>query len=417
MKFVSLFTGLGGLDVGFVRAGAKALYANDVDQHAVAALNANHSNLSECSVDHDDIRNLSAAKIENRSSARRGDVDLIVGGPPCQSWSSAGRQRGLQDPRGQLVLDYIRIANELDVRWLVFENVRGLLTARGPEGNPGGALQHFRNLMLKHGFQTTVQLLNAADYGVPQRRVRLIIIGYRAGDEPSFPEPTHSKNPDEGLNKFAWVSLRECLAELEPITEDEIIRPSASLATQLAALPDGTGVRSAGKRETTRPGGHWGYKQGAFIAAQNLPARTVTASSQQDWVRDPVYGLRKLTPRECAAIQSFPKDWKIPGSRAVKYRLIGNAVPPLLAERVAEALFKHSTQFDHRMLDLDQGRHQELLPLPNRLSQAIEYTIRDNMKNGESRISASQSPDGRGMGRGNERQSQVRKGSHRSLQA
>jgi DNA (cytosine-5)-methyltransferase 1 len=266
----------------------------------------------------------------------------------------------------------------LDVRWIVFENVRGLLTARGPSGLPGEALELLRQTLLDAGFQTSVQLLNSADFGVPQRRVRLFIIGYRSGDEPQFPPPTHSKQGDSAL--LQWVSMEEAIRGLGPKSEDDVIRPSAKLHAQLSTLKPGTGVKSPGKPEATRPGGHWGYKQGAFLADTRLPARTITASSQQDWIDDPEWGIRKLSPRECARLQSFPDDWMITGSKAVQYRLIGNAVPPLLAMKLAQSLLplKSSPR-------IEQKAFEELTPLPSSLRSAIEYTIRDNMRNGASR--------------------------------
>lgn len=185
-------------------------------------------------------------------------------------------------------------------------------------------------------------MLNAADYGVPQRRTRLFIIGYRDGDTPSFPKPTHSRISDPASGCARWVTLGECLAQLAPLTEDEVIRPSGKLALELAGVPPGSGVKSPGRTENTRPGGHWGYKQGAFVADLSLAARTVTASGQQDWVRDPERGLRRLAPRECAAVQTFPEQYIWKGKRSDHYRLIGNSVPPLLAKAIGHQLALHA---------------------------------------------------------------------------
>jgi DNA (cytosine-5)-methyltransferase 1 len=390
MKFVSLFSGAGGLDLGFEAAGWDCLYASDIDANAVETLELNKGRrfhgtpaLSHAYIERADVRESSGRDILAKAGIRRGDAYAVVGGPPCQSWSSAGYQLGFEDPRGRLFRDYIRIADELDVRWLVFENVRGLLTARGPDGKPGSALQHIRETLLHAGFQTRVELLNAADYGVAQRRVRLIMIGFRVGDAPPIPRPTHTKTPDladQGL--LPWASLRECLRPLTPPTGDEIIRPNARLEAELSGLCPGTGVRSPGKSEATRPGGHWGYKQGAFVADLDLPARTVTASAQQDWIKDPKLGLRRLCPRECAAIQSFPSQWDFCGNRTEQYRQIGNAVPPVLAKAVAQSLRDHVAAMPkNRSIE----RPMELLPLHDRLESAIKYTHREELRNGPSR--------------------------------
>lgn len=383
-SFISLFSGAGGLDIGLERAGWDCRFATDFDPAAIATLKANHGRkiargrkaLSDAVIRNADVRDLTGAAILAEIGATRGSVPLLAGGPPCQSWSSAGNQQGFADPRGRLVGDYLRIASEIDARWLVFENVRGLLTARGADGVPGSALAQVRQSLFERGWQTRVELLNAADYGVPQRRVRLILIGFRAGDAPAIPTPTHVD---------CWQTLGDCLASIPAVTGNEIIRPSGKMAADLEHLPAGTGAKSPGKRESTRPGGHWGYKQGAFIADLALPARTVTANPQQDWVRDPILGLRRLSPRECAAIQTFPADWRFEGKRNDQYRLIGNAVPPNLAMQVGTALAQHIGR-----ADTTQATWSGLHPLPDRLQSAIHYTQREERRNGASRREATE---------------------------
>jgi DNA (cytosine-5)-methyltransferase 1 len=383
-NFISMFSGAGGLDLGFEQAGWIRRFASDLDSDAVATLRANTKAQDRASVGQDDIRDLRAPDVLARAGdLARGDLDAIVGGPPCQSWSSAGRQMGLADERGQLFRHFIKLANSLDPRFIVMENVRGLLTARGLDGEPGSALALLREDLRQEGWQTTVSLLNAADFGVAQRRVRLFVIAHRNGDCPAFPTPTHSKEPTTGLK--TWVSLKQRLSTLGDVSEEEIIRPTPKLAAELAQIKPGSGVKSPGKAEATRPGGHWGYKQGAFIADPSLPARTVTASTAQDWIIDPVHGLRRLCPRECAAIQSFPATWKWEGKRASVYRQVGNAVPPKLAKAVASLLANHIAQ---ELAPSERTIVSELAPLDTRLMTAIAYTKRDEARNGESRRSA-----------------------------
>ncbi len=380
-KFVSVFSGAGGLDLGLHWAGWDCLYATDFDKSAVETLRANASRLGtdtvlECA----DIQSIDGPHVLSVIGHRRGDVDLLAGGPPCQSWSSAGHQKGFSDPRGRLFEDYLRVASQLDVRWLIFENVRGLVTARGHDGVPGSALAAIRSALFTAGWQTRVELLNAADYGVPQRRVRVVLIGYRSGDEPPIPAPSHSETGLQGLRK--WISMEDHLRQIAPISTEELIRPSGKLASELEHIVPGSGVKSPGKAETTRPGGHWGYKQGAFVADMKRPARTVTAGAQQDWVRDAIHGLRRLTPRECAALQTFPADWNFAGKHADQYRQIGNAVPPLLAESIGIALRAHVQRNLNVEGHVPRG---EIVPLPTRLQAAINYTAREELRNGASR--------------------------------
>jgi DNA (cytosine-5)-methyltransferase 1 len=384
--FISLFSGAGGLDIGLEAAGFRCLYAADIDRSAYLSLLANAGrqtgHLNYAVIEQADVSRQTGDMILSRVGAKRGQIPLLVGGPPCQSWSSAGHQKGWHDPRGRLFDDFVRLARELDVRWLMFENVRGLLTARGPDGVPGSALALIRAKLLSAGFQTQVTLANAADYGVPQRRVRLVVFGYRIGNELPFPLATHGKTN----SKHPWISTDEALANIAPVDGDEIIRANPLLHAQLSELQPGTGIKSPGKKEATRPGGHWGYKQGAFVADTSLPARTVTANAQQDWVRDPKFGIRRLSPRECAALQTFPHDWVFVGSRRDQYRLIGNAVPPLLAGQIGKALHAHIIEsWDQRA-----ARVEELEPLAPKLAAAISYTQREERRNGASRRQAPQ---------------------------
>lgn len=378
--FVSLFAGSGGLDLGLEMSGWKCRYASDIDPHAVATLRANQKNkFGDTYVEQADVTKITGRDVLSAIGAVKGDVPLIAGGPPCQSWSSAGHQLGFDDPRGKLWSDFVRLAGEIDARWLLFENVRGLLTARGADGVPGSALQTIRAHLLEAGYHTTVSLLNAADYGVPQRRVRLFIIGYREGDEPRFPAATHAKDRTSGLP--SWVSLGQAIASIDPPRPEEIVRPTGKMALDLEHVMPGSGVKSMGKTEATRPGGHWGYKQGAFVTDPALPGRTVTAGGQQDWIRDPVHGLRKLTPRECAALQTYPNDYVWPVKRADQYRLVGNSVPPKLAAAIGSelAILAGSRQAG---VVASAGT---LSPLPPRLQAAIAYTIREERANGGSR--------------------------------
>ncbi|HEY0107347.1 MAG TPA: DNA (cytosine-5-)-methyltransferase [Rhizomicrobium sp.] len=388
--FISLFSGAGGLDLGLEQAGWRNVYASDIDSSAIATIEANRGfridrrrrAFSHAFTEQADIRHVAARDILSKIGARKGGIPLLAGGPPCQSWSSAGHQHGFKDPRGRLFDDFVRLAEELDARWLLLENVRGLLTARGADGVPGSALAYIRRRLLRAGFQTAVGLFNAADFGVAQRRVRLFMLGFRAGDPPPFPLATHAKSPGAAKTR-RWTTLGEALSALAPLGESEIIRPSGKFVTELAALKPGQGVKSPGKSEVTRPGGHWGYKQGAFVADLSQSARTVTANAQQDWVHDAVHGLRRLCPRECAAIQGFPQDWFFAGPRAAQYRLIGNAVPPPLARHLGASLRHHCIGKKGAAPSSFRG----LLPLPSSLLSAIAYTVRDEKTNGASRKS------------------------------
>jgi DNA (cytosine-5)-methyltransferase 1 len=220
----------------------------------------------------------------------------------------------------------------------LFENVRGLITARDSTGEPGGVINDLIDQFHELGYSCRANLLNSADYGFYQRRVRCFILGSRRGKAPLFPEPTHQREPS--LFYAKWKTLGEFLAEHADNDRSEFIYPTQELAKQLEHLPDGSGIKSAGKAEPTRPGGHWGYRQGTFIADRDLPARTVTGSASQDWVRHDSI-LRRLTLHEVKLLQGFPYDWNILGTKAQKFKQVGNAVPPLFAGILANHILKH----------------------------------------------------------------------------
>ena len=149
----------------------------------------------------------------------------------------------------------------------------------------------------------------------------------------------------------------------------------------IQGVPQGSGLKSPGAREATRPGGHWGYRQGTFIADPTKPARTITASTAKDWVRLPDGSLRRLTWRECAGLQGFPDDWHFAGGLASRLRQIGNAVPVPLATALGDSLL--------HALSMPRPRVRPCsAPLPTTLTKAMEYTLREQARNGPSRAAA-----------------------------
>lgn len=383
---VSLFSGAGGLDVGLEQAGFHTVVATDYDADCVETLRANHSlripvngslqraHLDGSAIIHADVADLTRADLAPPGATADWRPTLLAGGPPCQPFSSAGRQRGLEDPRGRLFEHFVRIASELQPDFILFENVRGLATARGVTGTPGEVLQAVKLSFEQVGYRTRFALLNSADYGAPQRRVRLFMLAARTGPVPQFPVATHSRKPAAGQCE-PWTTLGEFLSERPEPRLDEMVRPSAALADALRDVPSGSGLKSPGRAEPTRPGGHWGYKQGTFIAELGLPARTVTAASTQDWVRLPGQELRRLTLSECAGLQGFPAPWTFAGNRASVFRQVGNAVPAVFGEVLGRCLSKAE-----EVLVTEAEAD-----LPASIRAAIAYTLRDDQRNGHVR--------------------------------
>jgi DNA (cytosine-5)-methyltransferase 1 len=372
-NYVSLFSGAGGLDLGLERAGLRPISLCEIEPQFCRSLRANRDRLcqktrtyfSDSVIFEQDIKTLSGHEL-----TRGYEIDIVVGGPPCQSFSSSGNQKSILDPRGSLVMEFVRIINEIRPKIFLFENVRGLITARDATGEPGGVVRDLFRQFWQAGYSCRAALLNSADYGSYQRRVRCFIIGTRHGLPPHFPEPTHQKQAN--LFHPAWRSLQEFLEQYADCDRSQYVFPTESLAQELSVLPNGTGLKSRGKSEKTRPGGHWGYRQGTFIADLSLPARTVTGSSSQDWVRwngD----LRRLTLREVMLLQGFPEDWEVCGTKTQKFKQVGNAVPVVFGELLG-------------CIILDFLRNYPVSPpqfigLPQSFEGYITYTKKDHAKN------------------------------------
>jgi len=388
---ISLFSGAGGLDIGLEQAGFETVTATDFDDNCIRTLLVNQQrripidghprrfHLAGASVVQADVADLSRSDLVPADEENDWTPDLLVGGPPCQPFSSSGRQRSVLEGRGRLFEHFVRLSRELKPRAILFENVRGLVTARGHSGHPGEVLAEVKGAFEAAGYATCFRLLNSADFGAPQRRVRLFMLAVRDAPLPCFPDPTHSRNQAGNLfhETKPWVRLRDLLANLPEPKPEEVVRPSDRLEPLLRNLQCGSGLKSNGHPEPTRPGGHWGYRQGTFVADQNLPARTVTAASSQDWIRLSDGSLRRLTLRECAALQGFPSEWKFVGTRSNQFRQVGNAVPSVfgrvLGLSLAEVLREH------------RSWRPASAPLPDEFKEAVEYTKRDHERNASAR--------------------------------
>jgi len=376
-SYISVFSGAGGLDIGLEKCGLNTVSLCEIEKVFCDTLHENKGFI-HC----DGINYFEGAKIVNSdirdvssdNLTLENDIDLVVGGPPCQAFSSSGKQLSILDPRGALVSEYQRIVDEVKPKMFLFENVRGLVTARDASGEPGGVITELINIFEKLGYSCRTQLLNSADYGSYQRRIRCFILGTKCGKAPLFPEPTHQK--DSGLFSKPWHNLHDFLTIYADDNEDSYTYPSEQLADQLTDIPNGSGLKSQGKTEQTRPGGHWGYRQGTFIANLTLPARTVTGSASQDWVRWNGK-LRRLTLNEVKLLQGFPKDWSILGTKAQQYKQIGNAVPSIFGELIGKVIVD--------FLDNYPNKIPEFIDIPSSFKGYIEYTKKDHERNKESR--------------------------------
>jgi len=387
---IDLFSGAGGVAASFERAGFRTTAVVELDCNCIATLRANQA--AELPIDGRNEPYLLGTRILNadvRDVHRRDLVpegvgadwrpDVLSGGPPCQPFSFAGLGRGMSDPRGQLFSEFVRIAAELRPRVILFENVPGLVTAKCAEGRPGGVLEIIQRSFEAIGYGCHFSLLNAADFGAPQRRTRLYMIATDGTCRPNFPIATHEQSAVNGL--LPWVSLGSWLAALPRPSDDEIVRPSGKRAHDLQSLRPGEGLKAGGIVEANRPGGHWGYRQDCFRADERLPSRTIRAASTPDWISDD-RGLRRLTWRECATLQFFPSEWAFAGSSAAKFRQIGNAVQGHIGIALARSIL--SSLAGNEKVD------PVSTPWPQSFHKRVRYTVAEHRVNGAHRAAARQ---------------------------
>lgn len=304
MKIISLFSGAGGLDLGLIQAGNTVVWANDIDRDAVATYKENIGDHIVC----DDIKNIDISALP--------DADVVVGGFPCQGFSQANRLRTLEDDRNQLYRFFYNTIKIKQPKYFIAENVKGILSL-----GKGEAIKQILADFEAAGYITSVNLVNMADYGVPQTRQRVIIIGQRAdlGEELRFvfPQPTHSKNGE--LPK--WVSIREAIDHFpDPDKENNTLNH----------------IYSAYKVEYRNFTGH-------RETNPDKPSPTVLArgNGKGGVCAIPHYnGKRRLTIRESASVQTFPEDFHFVGTMNSCYRQIGNAVPVMFARKLGAELMR-----------------------------------------------------------------------------
>lgn len=360
INVVSLFSGGGGLDLGFISQGYNIIWAIDNNPNAVATYKKNIGEHIICA----DINKIKTSAIPH--------ADVVIGGPPCQSFSLAGK-RNVEDERGQLVWQYIHIIKAVKPQAFVFENVTGLLSAKNSDGEKIIVLlkDAFRDI----GYTIAIKVINAADYGVPQRRKRVIIVGLKE-KQFEFPSPTHCK---DGISLPKYISVEEALCDLPEATKNE----NGSVAYQIAPENDYQKSMRPNKNmkfvsehfmpqmseldryiiKHVKPGGNYMdipsnvnsvrirrlQKEGGHTTCYGRLKPTEPSYTINTYFNRPNVGCnihykenRLITVREALRLQSFPDDYVIESnSKQGRNLIVGNAVPPKLAGIIAKELKKY----------------------------------------------------------------------------
>jgi DNA (cytosine-5)-methyltransferase 1 len=338
---ISLFSGAGGLDYGFEAAGFETSVAVEMNHDACATLRANRN----WPVIEGDIFNVSSDELLGIAGLKTGEPDVLIGGPPCQPFSKSGYWvRGdagrLDDPRSNTLGAYLHVLEETRPRAFLLENVEGL-AFRGKDEGLKLLLDAFKgiNRRTKSNYQPSVQLLNAADYGVPQLRRRLIVIGARDGTKFEFPEPTHG---DDQLQLFGKLTSRrtawDAIGDLR-LDPHEDVALTGRWAELLPSIPEGANYQWHTERSGGEPLFGWRRHFWSFLLklAKNQPSWTIQA--QPGPASGPFHwDSRRLSMRELCRLQTFPDDVNVMGGRSVVQKQVGNAVPSLLAEVLGRAI-------------------------------------------------------------------------------
>ncbi len=328
MKVISLFSGCGGLDLGFERAGFDIPVANEFDKTIWSTFKANHpkTHLIE-----GDVRQVNK---EDIAEFLDGDVDGIIGGPPCQSWSEAGALRGIEDERGQLFFDYIRILKDFQPKFFLAENVSGMLANRHSE-----AVQNILKLFEDAGYDVSLTLVNAKDYGVAQERKRVFYIGFRKDLNIKFEFPKGSTEDDDKK-----ITLRDIIWDLQftavPAAPKNKHNPEAINNNEYFTGAYSTIFMSRNRVKSWDEQGYTVQASGRQCQLHpQAPKMVKVGKNDCRFVEGKEDLYRRMTIREVARVQGFPDDFQfIYDDTDTAYKMIGNAVPVNLAYEVGSAI-------------------------------------------------------------------------------
>lgn len=326
MKLISLFSGCGGLDLGFEQAGFKIILANEYDKTIYDTYKINHP---QTRLIEGDIRNIDEELFNL-------DVDGVIGGPPCQSWSEAGSLRGIDDPRGQLFYEYIRILKKVKPKFFLAENVSGMLAERHKQ-----AVYNILQLFDEAGYVVSLTLADAKNYGVAQNRERVFFIGFRKDLNIKFNFPAGTT-----VNDDKKITLKDVIWDLKetavPAAKKNYHNPESINNNEYFVGTYSTIFMSRNRVK------NWNEQAFTIQASgrqcqlhPQAPKMIKIGKDKMSFVKGKEYLYRRLTVREIARIQGFPDTFKfIYNNVNDGYKMIGNAVPVNLAFEIAQSIKK-----------------------------------------------------------------------------
>lgn len=343
INLVSLFTGAGGLDYGFDLSGFRISVCVEMDKDCCKTI----ENSRNWPMIHKDIHKTTTKEILETGNLNKGDVDVIVGGPPCQPFSKSGYwtngdTKRLKDPRSNTLSEFMRCVDEMEPEVFLIENVHGIKYS-GKEEGFNFLCKKTKEINSRRGTKYTLSwsVLNSVEYGIPQIRQRFFLIGHREGKKFNFPKPTHTKNKNDylensSLNRAAtaWDAIGNMK---EPQGKDLTVK--GKWADLLPSIPEGENYLWHTNRKNGVPLFGWRTRFWTFLLklAKNMPSWTIQAQPGPS-VGPFHWNNRKLSIKELANIQTFPKNVFFYGNRNSIQKQVGNAVPSLLSEVLAREI-------------------------------------------------------------------------------
>jgi DNA (cytosine-5)-methyltransferase 1 len=338
---ISLFSGAGGFDLGIEAAGFTTRLCTDIDYHSCQTLELNRDELkgndrfhflSEAKIVQKNIKEYTTAEMLTDAGLKKGEVALVYGGPPCQSFSVFGQRKGMDDPRGTLLWDYLRVIREVEPTCFVFENVAGLLSI-----DDGRIFKKFLEELSKDEngnltYKTEYYLLDTASFGVPQYRSRVIVFGSKDKSIPC-PVKSHAINADDAGKLRPAVTVSDAIGKLA--------EPSKVKLPNHVGRVHGEDII---RRYTALEFGERDSKTRINRLNPDRPSFTIVVGSDKGGGKGHVHPHtpREVTPRESARLQSFPDFWEFTGTSRHPIRQVGNAVPPIFAASVGSHLMREA---------------------------------------------------------------------------
>lgn len=412
-KAISLYTGVGGLDFGFEAAGFRTHVCVEMDAVACRTVRRNR----RWNVLEGDIHDVTSRQILSAGSLRPREADVLIGGPPCQPFSKSGYwARGdagrLADPRSNTLTEFFRVLRDARPRAFLLENVPGL-AFKGKDEGLQYVLEQLAevNRQARTNYQAHWKVINAASYGVPQQRERLFIVGSRDGRPFAFPEITHSSATEEGSRLEPLRTVWDALGDLPERLADEDLRVRGRWADLLPSIPEGQNYLWHTNRGGGVPLFGWRTRYWSFLLKlkKSLPAWTIQA--QPGPAIGPFHWTsRKLSAVELCRLQTFPDGLTFDCSRNEIQRLVGNAVPSLVAEILGRAIREQF--FGERL----RSRSLKLIP-PVRKPVPSPEPIKPVAAKYESLIGDHADHPGEGLGVGARRRASIAGISSASVQA